>query len=193
MKVKQVDKSVQLTPRLINVEEYHKMGEHGILDEKDRLELIQGQIVHMSPIGSRHAAYVDKILGLLSGILPPDEVILRVQNPISLDDLSEPEPDTTLLKPTSDYYVSGHPGPQDILLIIEVADTSYPYDRYVKSELYATAGIPAYCIVHIEKKEIELFHQPAEKLYKQIQICLPGDTVEFKSLDIAVQANDMLI
>ncbi len=185
--------SYQPTTRLINVEEYHKMGEHGILTESDRVELIQGQIIHMSPIGSKHAACVDKILALLLTKVSSEQLILRIQSPISLDKLSEPEPDITILKPSPNFYAEKHPGPKDILLIIEVSDTSYAYDREIKHALYAFAGIPAYCIINIDKKEIEVFHQPAENLYKKLEIYLPGDQVEFKTINLSVSAIDILI
>jgi len=185
--------SLQLRQRLISVEEYHKMGEYGILKESDRVELIRGQIIQMSPIGSKHAACIDKILSVLRVKLSDEREIIRIQSPIQMKEFTEPEPDITILKPAKDFYAEAHPTPKDILLIIEVADTSYSYDKKVKSELYASAGIPSYCIVNIETQEIELFHQPAEKLYKNIQIFLPGDIVEFKILGISVEVDRLLI
>lgn len=96
---------VQLAQRLINVDEYFKMAEAGILTEEDRVELIRGQILEMSPIGSKHAACVDKVSALLHQAVHSGEAIIRVQNPVQLDNFSEPEPDITLLKPVPDYPV----------------------------------------------------------------------------------------
>ncbi|MDD1436920.1 Uma2 family endonuclease [Dolichospermum sp. ST_sed10] len=112
-------------PRLktfrLNVSQYHQMSEAGIFSENDKVELINGEIIEMSPIGRRHAACVDRINRLFSNILGI-KVIVRVQNPIILNNLSEPEPDIALLKPRADFYESGHPQPQDIFLLIEVTD-----------------------------------------------------------------------
>lgn len=115
--------SVRIAKRLINVGEYYRMSEAGILTAKDRVELIHGEIIKMSPIGSKHAATADrmnKTLNLLLG----DNAIVRVQNPIRIDELNEPEPDLTVLKPKDDFYEGGHPTPGDLLCVIEVADTT---------------------------------------------------------------------
>src|SRR5919106_2349460 len=115
--------SVQVLRRRFTVDEYYRMAEAGILHEDDRIELIEGEIVEMSPIGSRHAACVKRLIGLFSRQVGPESATLGVQDPIHLGEYSEPQPDIALIHPRPDFYVSAHPGPADILLLIEVADT----------------------------------------------------------------------
>lgn len=133
--------SVQLLRRSFTVEEYHRMAEAGILREDDRVELLEGEIVEMTPIGSRHAACVDRLNQLgVRGVGP--RAIVRVQSPVRLGERSEPQPDLTLLRARPDFYAHAHPGPADVLLIIEVAEASADADRTVKMPLYARAAIP---------------------------------------------------
>src|SRR5690606_9065569 len=129
--VKQEEMSVQVSKRLINVSEYYRMAEAGILTENDRVERIHGEIIEMSPIGSKHAAMVNRLNDLLKECIGK-KAIVSVQNPIALNPLNEPEPDITILKYKGDYYDSGHPGPDDILIVIEVADTTRDYDQEIK-------------------------------------------------------------
>ena len=127
--------AVQLEQRLITVYEYHKMEESGILTEADKVELLNGQIIHMSPIGSHHAACVEKMDEYLKKLLA-GKAMVRAQNPIVLDDLSEPEPDISIVKFKENYYADQHPIPSEIYLVIEVADTSLEKDREAKLPLY---------------------------------------------------------
>ena len=135
-----------LEKRLINVEEYHKMAEVGILGRQDNVELINGEIIKMSPVGSRHA-YTVNLLNELLVKASENTYMVSIQNPVQLHDFSEPEPDVAVLKPNPDKYKRHHPGPSDILLIIEVATSSLNYDMEVKKELYAKANIPEYWLV----------------------------------------------
>ncbi len=130
-----------ITRRRFTIEEYHRMGAAGILGEDERLELIAGHIVVREPIGSRHAGTVDRLTRLWTSRLG-ERAIVRVQNPVVLPhEASELQPDVMLLAPRADFYVAGHPTPVDVLLLIEVADTSLLLDRRVKMPLYARAGI----------------------------------------------------
>lgn len=115
--------SVQLLRRKFTVEQYHKMVESGILTEDDRVELIRGEIIEMSPIGTKHAACVNRLVNLLVQLLGKG-VILAAQNPVALNNNSEPQPDVALLKPRDDFSATAHPQPQDIFLLIEVADST---------------------------------------------------------------------
>lgn len=146
--------------RRISVAEYHKMGEAGIFSEDERIELIDGVIVEMSPIGSEHAACVNKLNRLFSNVLSSKDAIIGVQNPIILNNGTEPQPDITLLKPRDDAYASGHPRPEDILLILEVADTTVEEDRTVKLPRYASCGIPEIWLVNIPERKIEAYRIP---------------------------------
>ena len=152
--------------RPFTVGEYYRMAEAAILTEEDRVELIAGQIVAMSPIGSRHAACVDRLNGLLHR-QSEQAFIVRVQSPIVLDAYSEPEPDLVLLRPRTDFYADAHPAASDVLLAIEVADTSVDYDREVKLPLYAQAGLPEVWLIDLQKDRIEVFAQPQGRAYQQ--------------------------
>lgn len=118
----------QLVRHGLDVDDYHRMANSGVLGEDDRVELIEGEIVEMSPIGSRHAACVNRahnwFVERLGG-----RAIVSVQNPVRLDRWSEPQPDIAVLGPSADYYAGGHPGPADVLFLIVVADTSVDTDR----------------------------------------------------------------
>ena len=152
--------------RPFTVSEYYRMAEADILTEEDRVELIAGQIVAMSPIGSRHAACVDRLNGLLHR-QQESPFIVRVQSPIALDAYSEPEPDLVLLRPRADFYADAHPTASDVLLAIEVADTSADYDREVKLPLYAQAGIPELWLVDLQEDRIEVYARPQDGAYQQ--------------------------
>lgn len=140
--------SVQLLRRKFTLEQYHKMAESGILTEDDRVELIRGEIVEMSPIGRRHAACVRRLVTLFSEKLRL-RAIVDTQNPVELSDRSEPQPDVALLQPRPDFYEAGHPKAKDIFLLVEVADTTAETDRDVKIPLYAEDGISEVWLVDI--------------------------------------------
>src|SRR5438309_8182250 len=123
--------SVQYQKHYFNVDEYYRMAEAGLLSEDDRVELIEGEIIEMSPIGSTHGGTVKRSSTFLNRKLG-DAVIVSVQDPVRLNGFSEPQPDIALLKPRKDFYSNSHPTPEDVLLVIEVADTSLQYDRAVK-------------------------------------------------------------
>ncbi len=133
--------AAQVARRMFTTDEFHRMAAAGILSEDDRVELIDGEIVQMSPIGSPHASCVDRLTALFVRRFGR-RAIIRVRNPIVLSRHSEPQPDLAVLKLRTDFYAEKHPGPSDVLLVVEVADTSADYDRLTKVALYARAGIP---------------------------------------------------
>ena len=147
------------TRHLISVEAFHRMGETGILGPADRVELIDGEIIDMSPIGALHAAIVD-LLTRHFGRSAQASVFIRCQNPLRLDDISEPEPDIAILKPRADFYTTGHPGPADVLLVVEVADSSLAYDLGVKVPLYARHGIPEVWVIDATTRQTRVFREP---------------------------------
>jgi Uma2 family endonuclease len=155
-------------PYRFTAEDYHRMAEAGILGEDDRVELIEGQIVEMPPIGSPHSGTVTFLTGRLSRALG-DRGIVSVQNPIRLSDISEPQPDVAILHPRRDFYRSSHPRPEDVLLLIEVAETSVDFDRSVKLPLYARVGIPEYWLVDLERGVLEVYRSPQEDRYAGVQ------------------------
>ena len=168
--------SVQLLRRKFTVTQYHQMVEAGILTEDDRVELIKGEIIEMTPIGRRHAACVARLAQLLS-IRLGQRAIIWPQNPIELDDTSEPQPDVTLLQARPDFYESGHPQPQDILLLIEVADTTVESDRQIKIPLYAENGIIEVWLVDINQQCIEVYREPSPNGYQNIQRFVRGESL----------------
>ena len=162
--------------RAFTVREYHRMGEAGILREDDRTELIDGEIFRMPPIGSPHAACVDRLTALTTRALGP-RVIVRVQNPIVIGRHSEPQPDLVLLRPRDDFYAARHPGPDDVLWLIEVADTSGQFDRMTKFPLYARGGIREAWVVDLRRQIVEVHRGPALRGYRTQRAVERGDRV----------------
>jgi Uma2 family endonuclease len=177
-----------VTTRRFNVEEYHRMAEAGVLHPAERVELIEGEIVQMAAIGSRHAECVDRLNRLLvRGI--EDRGTVRVQNPVRLSDHSEPEPDIALVRPRPEGYADRHPGPGDTLLIIEVADATLALDRKVKVPLYAQAGIPECWIVDLEADVIDVHRTLQGREYAHVERHHRGDRIRpgaFPDLRLAV-------
>ncbi|MDG4560343.1 MAG: Uma2 family endonuclease [Candidatus Competibacter sp.] len=143
-----------------SVADFHRMGETGFLDPEARLELIEGELFEMAPIGSFHAGTTDILTGLLVYAVGK-QAIVRVQSPIVLDDHSEPQPDLILLRPRSDYYLSEHPHAQDVLLLIEVSDSTAQFDRKTKVPLYARHGIPeVWLVMGPRRRHVEIHRDP---------------------------------
>jgi Uma2 family endonuclease len=140
------------------------MAAAGILNEESRVELIRGQIVDMAPISAPHVNMVIRLTRMLPAILA-DRGLLSIRNPVRLDDGSEPQPDVAVLSSRVEEYETAPPGPADILLVIEVADTSLTEDRDVKAPLYAESGIPEYWIVNLVDRVVEVYRQPENGLY----------------------------
>lgn len=151
----------------LSADDYHKMGEAGIFDHADRVELIEGRLIDMAPIGSDHAGKVIRFTALLSAALA-GRALVSTQNPIRLGGDSEPQPDFTVLRHRSDFYETSHPEPQDVLLIVEVADTSVRYDREVKIPLYARHGIPEVWLLDLHNTRLEIYRQPGTEGYGEV-------------------------
>lgn len=143
----------------VTVDEFHKMAAAGIFMEDDRVELIDGEMVDMAPIGSRHASIVKRLTNLLV-TLAQGRAIVSAQDPLRLDPHSEPEPDLMLLKPRADFYSEAHPGAEDVLLLIEVCDTTVRYDREVKLPLYARQGVAEVWLIDLEARLVETCRMP---------------------------------
>ena len=158
------------------VDDYHRLAALGILGEDERVELLDGQIVEMTPIGPAHAGCVDALTKLLSRCVG-DAALVRVQNPLVLGTRWEPQPDVALLKPRADGYRAAHPGPGDVLLVIEVADTSGGSDRDVKFPLYASAGIAEAWLVDLGNDVIEVHRQPGHAGYREVRTLRRGETL----------------
>lgn len=158
--------------------EYHAMAAAHVLGESDRVELIEGDIINMSPIGIRHAEIVRRLINRLSRQLN-DTVALDAQNPVQLDEYSEPQPDITLIRATA--YTDTHPTASDVYLLIEVSDTTLAVDQGTKLSLYARAGIPRYLIVDVQGNTVLLYSEPRGDGFRQTTRFVPGDTI---ALDI---------
>jgi Uma2 family endonuclease len=151
----------------LTVEDYYRMGEVGILAPDARVELIDGEIIDMAPPGNLHAGTVDQLVALL-GRAVGDRALLRVQSPISLDNYSEPQPDLTVLRLRTDFYKSSRPRPEDIWLVIEVADSSLRHDRDVKAGLYARTGVPELWLVDVRGRQLTRYRSLAKGSYQSV-------------------------
>ncbi len=183
--------AVQLARHLFTVEEFHRMGEAGVFAEGDRVELLDGEIIEMTPIGSRHAACVARLTALLSSV--QGKAIVWVQNPIHMSEHSELQPDVALLRPRSDYYAQAHPRPEDVFLVVEVADTTAVNDREVKLPLYARAGVAEVWLVDLSAETIEVSCRPAPQGYQERRVLRHGDRVAPQTLSaVELAVTDML-
>jgi len=167
--------TVQLLTHKFTTQQYHLMHEAGVFSQGDRLELINGEITEMSPIGRKHAVCVTRLNELFFSRLL-GKVQIWSQNPIRLGNNSEPQPDLAILKRRDDFYIEALPTPADILLIIEVADSTIAYDREVKMPLYASEGIPEMWLFDLNGRLIESYSQPSVRGYKRMQCHEQGDS-----------------
>lgn len=172
---------LQVTRRRFTVAEYHLMAKAGILGEDDRVELIDGEILRMTPIGRLHAAAVDRLTEHWSRSAG-DVAQIRVQSPIVVDDESELQPDLSLLRRKADYYASGHPRAQDVLLIVEVADSSLTFDRDVKVPLYARGGIREVWLVDLDGDAVSVFRDPSPTGYRNVSTYRRGEWLSPEAL-----------
>lgn len=162
------------TRRLFTREEYHRMGEAGIFTEDDRVELIRGEIVEMSPIGRRHVAFVDNLTALLV-VRVTGRAIVSVGNPVALSDDTEPQPDLKVLRRRTVPYKEREAWADDVLLLVEVADSSLKYDRTTKLRIYAEAAIPEYWVVDCTAEAIEVHRTPEGSRYRDVNRISGGD------------------
>jgi hypothetical protein len=178
--------------RRFTVEEYHRMGAAGILREGDRVELIEGEVVEMAPEGSRHAGQINRLNSLLAARLGSDAIV-AVQNPVQLSATSELQPDVALLRPRADFYRDAHPGPADVLLIIEVADASLEADRRVKVPLYAKARTAEVWLLDLAAARVLVYRRPTPEGYADERVVAPADSLAPKALpDLLLTAAQLL-
>jgi Uma2 family endonuclease len=174
------------------VEEYHRMAEAGILHEDDRVELVEGEIIETSPVGSCHAACVKRLIKLLVREVG-DSGVVGVQDPVLLPEDTEPVPGVTVLRPRKDFYAEAHPTPEDVLLLIEISETSLEYDREIKLPLYARAGIPEVWIVDLACGGILTYSRPESGSYEEASLARPGDRISPRVLpELVVSVGEIL-
>jgi Uma2 family endonuclease len=175
-----------------NVDEYHRMAEAGVLHGDHRVELLDGGVVVMSPIGDPHAACVNRLNRFL-GARVGERAIVSVQNPVQLDEHSEPQPDVALLVPRDDFYASATPRPEDTLLAIEVGDSSVRFDREVKAPLYAKAGVRELWLVDLPAGEVTVCLRPTADGYSELSVKRRGESLAPEGLpDALVRVDDVL-
>ena len=173
--------------------EYWRMAEVGILGERERVELIAGEIVEMAPIGRRHRAFVDNLNRLLTRRLP-DGAIVSVQGPLALSDDTEPQPDLTVLRCRAVPYKDRDAWAEDALLVVEVAETSLRYDRSTKRRLYAEAGIPEYWVVDCTAETVEVHRDPGPDGYRDVRLVAGAATLVPQAFpDVTLRTTDITL
>jgi Uma2 family endonuclease len=166
----------EVTKKLFTVDDYYRMAEAGILSERDRVELIEGEIIEMSPIGNRHAACVNRANELFVSSLK-ERALVSVQNPLRLNKYNEPQPDIVVMKRRDDYYASRPLSPEDTFFVLEVSDTTFRYDAKIKLPLYAAAGVRELWIENLKEDALLVCRDPAGRNYNtQLTLCT-GDAI----------------
>jgi Uma2 family endonuclease len=170
-------------PHRLTVDDYYRMGEAGILPTDARVELVDGEIFDMAPIGTRHAGTVDQ-LALIFQRAVGDLALVRTRNPVRLGPYSEPRPDLALVRPRADFYKSAHPVAEEILLVVEISDTSVRFDRDVKTSLYARHGIPEVWIVDLTADVLMRYRRPdaPNGVYADIDVPDQGEPLSLSAL-----------
>lgn len=178
------------TLRKWTVEEYHKLGEIGFFHPEERVELLSGDIIKMSAKGTAHTSALGRTDRLLQNLFE-SLAWVRLQDPIALDDNSEPEPDIAVVRIDPFDYATHHPTPSEVYLIIEVADSSLAYDREIKAEAYARSGIADYWVLNVNERQLHVFREPAEDEYQSELILGENGIIsplQFPAVNIAIQA-----
>lgn len=180
--------------KLLTSAEYHELGRLGVLTEDDRVELIEGEVVPMSPIGSRHAGCSTYLLNVLIQRLQ-GRALVTMGNPVLLSEITEPQPDLMLLRPRADCYRARNPVPGDVLAVVEVAETSHAHDRR-KAGLYAAAGIPEMWLLDVRNDRVEIKRKPTPAGYSVVEVHHRGDRIAFEAfpdlqIDVAALLGDL--
>lgn len=182
--------TIEVRRRTWTVGDYHRMLQAGVLSEGDRVELIEGEIVEMSAMGDRHIRCINKLNALL---VPPaaGRAMVQVQLPVRLSDISEPEPDLSLVRWQGEF--TSLPTPEELLLVIEVSDTTLRYDQQVKVPLYAAAGVPECWVVDLEHGVVQVHRRPEDGRYQSVEAVAPGGEVVVPGLaEVTVDVADLL-
>jgi Uma2 family endonuclease len=179
--------TVNPTKHLTNLDEWRRLGEANIFPPESKLELINGEILEMAPTG-----HVIRLLNFFAPLVG-NKALVNAQNPLQLGGFSEPEPDFMLLKPNADFYSSRHPNANDVLLLIEVADSSLTFDQNQKLHLYALHGIPEYWLLNLNGSCLEVYRKPNGEVYAEKTTLRAGDTLTLSQLpEITLRIADIL-
>lgn len=185
--------AVQITRKRFTRDEYHKMAGAGILGEDDRVELVGGEIVQLTPIGKKHSSCLKRCNRFLGRALVGEDVIIGIQDPVEIGGDFEPQPDASILRSRADYYADALPAPEDVLIVMEVADTSVAYDRDVKFPLYAQAGIPEAWLWDLPSQIVERHGDPSERGYRSILRASAGESIKSLVLpSLTIRVDDIL-
>ena len=178
------------TLRKWTVKEYHKLGEMGFFHPEERVELFSGNIIKMSAKGTAHTSATRRTASVLRDLLG-NQAAIYTQDPIALDDNSEPEPDIAVVRIDPFDYATHHPTPSEVYLIIEVADSSLTFDREIKAKIYARSGIADYWVLNVGDRQLHVFREPTENGYQSEVILAETASIspiEFPAFNIAIQA-----
>jgi len=181
--------AADLVPHRFTTADYFRMVAAGILTEDDRVELLGGQIVDMSPSNPPHAAAVARVLRVFNRALRDDQALARDQSPLDLEPYDAPEPDVALVRPRADEYATAHPTAAAVLLVVEVSDSTLLTDRRVKLPVYAATGLPEVWVLNLQQDRLEVFREPAggrygvSRVYRQTERLAP---LAFPRLEVAV-------
>jgi Uma2 family endonuclease len=187
-----LDEELLVRRRRFTVDEYYRMAEVGVLHEDDRVELIDGEVISMSPIGKRHGAAVDRLNELLILRLARRATV-KIQNPLRIDQHSEPQPDIVVARRREDFYAAEHPRPEDTHLVIEVGDSSARFDRVVKAPIYARSGVPEVWLVDLVAGEVRVLRAPGPDGYADVSVKRRGETISPGAFpDLVLRAEDVL-
>jgi Uma2 family endonuclease len=180
------------TQHRFSVMDYHRLAESGVLSPAARVELLDGRIIDMLPIGPFHAGLVKRLSRLFS-LKAKVRWTVAIKDPVQLDDFSEPEPDLMLLKPAADDYTNRHPRPKDVFLLIEVADLTLEYDREIKLPAYGRAGIAEVWIVNLVYATIEIYREPHATGYASMIVLRSGEVAKPQAFpDVSVNVEELL-
>ncbi len=180
------------TRRLLTTTDYHAMIEAGILGPDDRVELLAGELYEAAAINSPHAACVRRLTRWFSQAVG-ERALVNVQNPVEISDFSEPQPDLSLLAPRADFYAERHPRPEEVLLVIEVVDSSWRRDRHLKLPLYAQAGIAEVWLIALRTERVHVFREPAGNGYAHTEQVGRGGTLSPRLLpDLELKVDAIL-
>lgn len=175
-----------------SVDDYYRMAEEGILSSQERVELIDGEVVVMSPIGPRHAACVTSATRELVRVVG-DNGLVRPGNPVRLSTFNEPQPDFTVVRPRADLYSSSHPEPTDVMLVVEISDSSLAYDRGVKARLYAQWGLVEYWLADLNAERVWIYSSPKNGTYRTLEERRRGETLALSLLPACVVSVDAFL